>query len=256
MIVNLNYKEEIFSIDLSKPNDLSLIIHNDSQINCFGAPYFHAQPLRFGDFVLSTANGASCNCFDIKINPHCNGTHTECVGHIAEIQYNIYDLISPIADFANVISIFPEKKTDGDYVITKTILAQFLPETPEKVLIIRTLPNNDDKKQKNYSGTNPAYIHFEAMQFLVEKGIEHLLIDLPSVDKENDEGKMLSHKAFWNYPSANVRKHCSITELVYLTNSIKDGLYFIQVNFPNIGLDASPSKVLLYELNKIKYSQR
>jgi hypothetical protein len=34
--------------------------------------------------------------------------------------------------------------------------------------------------------------------FLHESGIQHLLIDLPSVDKEKDEGKLLAHKAFWN----------------------------------------------------------
>jgi kynurenine formamidase len=38
----------------------------------------------------------------------------------------------------------------------------------------------------------------DAALFLHESGIKHLLIDLPSVDKEKDEGKLLAHKAFWN----------------------------------------------------------
>jgi hypothetical protein len=35
-----------------------------------------------------------------------------------------------------------------------------------------------------------------AAGFIRECGIQHLLIDLPSVDKEKDEGKLLAHKAF------------------------------------------------------------
>jgi len=248
MKATINYNGREISIDLSQPIDLTLTIANEQQINCFGAPYFYAEPLRFGDFALSTASGASCNCFDIKINPHCNGTHTECVGHIADIQYNVFELIQPIAGFADVISMYPEKNENGDRVITLEQCKRILPEKIEKILLIRTLPNDENKRSMNYSGTNPPYIHHEAMLYLVQQGVEHLLIDTPSVDREDDGGKMLAHKAFWNYPSENVRMKSSITELVFIPNEVKDGKYFIQVNFPNFGLDAAPSKVLLYTL--------
>ena len=41
----------------------------------------------------------------------------------------------------------------------------------------------------------------------------HLLIDMPSIDKENDEGKLEAHHAFWNYPN-NAQLHKTITEFI------------------------------------------
>ena len=67
-----------------------------------------------------------------------------------------------------------------------------------EALVIRTLPNSASKLSKKYSHTNPPFLAEDAAGFICESGIQHLLIDLPSVDKEKDEGKLLAHKAFWN----------------------------------------------------------
>jgi kynurenine formamidase len=119
-----------------------------------------------------------------------------------------------------------------------------------KAIIIRTQPNDIDKEARNYSGTNPPYISDEAVAFLVYKGFEHLLIDLPSVDREEDGAKFLAHKAFWKYPGS-VRKYSTITELIYVANEIEDGLYLLQLNVLNIETDASPSRPILYSLVEI-----
>ncbi|MGB0428697.1 MAG: cyclase family protein, partial [Flavobacteriales bacterium] len=115
-------------------------------------------------------------------------------------------------------------------------------------LIIRTLPNDLDKCSKLYSDTNPAYLSAEAMTFIVDLGIEHLLIDLPSVDKEHDEGRLEAHKLFWNFPK-NIRTHASITELIYVPNQLEDGSYLLQIQFPKFKLDASPSRISVWALN-------
>jgi hypothetical protein len=49
--------------------------------------------------------------------------------------------------------------------------------------------NEPSKKSRKYSHTNPPYLE-EAAALSFESGIKHLLIDLPSVDKEKDEGKL------------------------------------------------------------------
>jgi hypothetical protein len=54
------------------------------------------------------------------------------------------------------------------------------------------------KKHTNYSNTNPPYLSESAAHLIKNSGVQHLLIDLPSVDREEDEGKLLAHKAFWN----------------------------------------------------------
>lgn len=59
--------------------------------------------------------------------------------------------------------------------------------------MIRTLPNGVEKRYFKYSN-NPGIL-YEAVVFIRER-IKHLLIDLPSVDKEHDEGKLLAHGVF------------------------------------------------------------
>jgi len=80
-----------------------------------------------------------------------------------------------------------------------------------------------------------------------------LLIDLPSVDKEHDEGKLLSHKAFWNVKDVNdlnadARMNCTITEMIYVDDSILDGSYFLNLQIASFENDASPSKPVLYKI--------
>jgi hypothetical protein len=80
-----------------------------------------------------------------------------------------------------------------------------------------------------------------------------LLIDLPSVDKEHDEGKLLAHKAFWNVKDINqvnedARFDCTITEMIYVNQEIEDGSYILNLQFASFENDASPSKPVLYSL--------
>ena len=84
------------------------------------------------------------------------------------------------------------------------------------------------------------------VEYILECGIEHLLLDLPSVDREQDEGKLACHKIFWKYPE-EPRLHCTITELIFVPDSIRDGNYLLQIQIPNICLDAVPSRPFLYQ---------
>jgi hypothetical protein len=90
----------------------------------------------------------------------------------------------------------------------------------------------------------------QAVEYLVGQGISHLLIDLPSVDREEDGGRLLSHKAFWNYPE-HPQTHRTITELVYVPNSIKDGSYLLNLQIASFEIDVSPSKPVLYEITPL-----
>ena len=74
---------------------------------------------------------------------------------------------------------------------------------------------------------------------IVEAGIEHLMIDTPSIDREEDEGKLEGHHIFWNYPE-NPRYHCSISELIYVPNELNDGVYWLNLVISNFENDAAP----------------
>ena len=77
--------------------------------------------------------------------------------------------------------------------------------------------------------------------------MQHLLIDLPSVDKEKDHGKLLSHNAFWNTDS-EIRFDATITELIFVPNTVEDGTYFLNLQMASIENDASPSRPVIYKL--------
>ncbi len=243
------YNGKAYHADLSLPIDIGIPLREGlDTVNCFYAPPMETSPVVAGDFVGSTAQGGPLNFLNVKLNVHGNGTHTECVGHIAKEPYTINQCLKRFHFIARLISVFPRKLDNGDRVILREQLEGLLGESPPtEALVLRTLPNDALKLRTNYSGSNPPYLHADAVAYLVERGVEHLLLDLPSVDREEDGGALAAHRAFWKYPEAP-RDHCTITELVFVNNSAPDGLYLLNVQIASFEIDASPSKPVLYAL--------
>lgn len=235
------------SFDLSKPIPISITI-NEAEKNpkAFYAPDTIFEPVQTEHFIGSTALGGLLNFKNIHINPHGSGTHTECVGHISKEPFYIKDCLKEFHFHAQLVTILPEINSIGDSVITLNQIKNVKLTKGIRAIIIRTLPNDTTKKTRNWSGTNPAYIHHEAMAHLVKNGIDHFLIDTPSVDREEDDGKLLAHKTFWNYPSDEIRKDCTITEMVFVDNAIEDGNYLMNIQIAPLLMDASPSNIILY----------
>ena len=219
------------------------------------------EPVVTEHFVGDVNRGGSVNFRNIFLNPHGNGTHTECVGHISKEYYTINQCLREFHFHALVITVEPQQLhnpdfKETDHVITKALLESAYSaieadkRTGVKALIIRTLANSAKKLTRNYSNTNPPYIDIAAMQQILDWGIDHLVIDLPSVDRENDHGKLAAHHLFWNYP-ANPQLHKTITEMVYVPDSIKDGRYLLNMQITSLESDASPSKLMLYQLQSV-----
>lgn len=234
-------------IDLSKPLDISIPLRGDSSnVNAWYVEPPKIEPYSDGGFVGKVSEGASTNFNDIHFNPHAHGTHTECVGHITADFHSVNQYLKRYFFKAEVITLAPEKYQE-DFVISRKQLQYALGNKKREALVIRTLPNVKDKLSKQYSNTNPPYLLEQAAEFLVEKGIEHLLIDLPSVDKEKDGGVLLAHNAFWN-TGGEVRYSATITEFIFVTNTIKDGTYFLNLQVAPFENDASPSRPVLYKI--------
>ena len=87
----------------------------------------------------------------------------------------------------------------------------------------------------------------KAIQYLIDNGIEHLLIDTPSVDREEDGGALISHHTFWEYPQSTQPQR-TITELVFVPETVEDGAYFVNIQIASFENDASPSKPILYKI--------
>lgn len=238
-----------YNADLSQPIDLAIPLRDGAENpNCFWAPMPEFSPVRAGDFVGSTAEGGVVNFFNVRLNPHGNGTHTECVGHIARERFVLRECLREAHFFAKIVSLYPRRTEAGDRVIFREQLAEVFANGEAEALILRTLPNDALKGRQNYSGANPPYLHHEAAAYLAESGVQHLLLDLPSVDREEDGGQLLAHRAFWQYPHAT-RSHATITELIFVPDHLRDGYYLLNLQTTALDLDASPSKPTVFALN-------
>lgn len=253
MKTTIIHKNQTFEIDLSKPIDISIPLTNtDENPIAWYIEKPEIEPVKFGDWVGKVSEGSSTNFNNIFFNPHGHGTHTECLGHITREFYSINQCLKQFFFTAELISVTPELIGE-DKIISKSQIENALNGKLPEAIVIRTLPNLESKKNQNYSKTNPPYLAEEAAIFIREIGVEHLLIDLPSVDREEDEGKLVAHKAFWNVKNVtnlnvDARLNCTITELIYVDDSIEDGSYFLNLQIASFENDASPSKPILYKI--------
>ncbi|MBC8643666.1 cyclase family protein [Flavobacterium lindanitolerans] len=254
MIATIQHNNQNFEVDFSKPIDISITLTNTDENPI--ARYIEKpviEPVRFGHWVGKVSEGSSSTNFNnIFFNPHGHGTHTECLGHITKEFYSINRHLKTFFFTAELVSVEPELRGE-DRVITKNQIEKALEGKFPEAIVIRTLPNPEEKLSRKYSDTNPPYLDEKAAVFIRERGIKHLLIDLPSVDKERDRGKLLAHKAFWNVKNTydlndDARFDATITELIFVPDHVEDGSYLLNLQIASFENDASPSKPVLYKI--------
>ncbi|MEM0518031.1 cyclase family protein [Aequorivita flava] len=247
MKTTIEIQNKTILVNLSKPLDISIPLQaSEKNPLAWYQNKPTIKPVIMGEWTGKVCEGASVNFNNVFFNPHAHGTHTECFGHISKEFHSINDSLKTFFFLAEVISVQPEKVGEDEIISEESIKKSLNGKTPEAV-VIRTLPNNSEKKSKHWSNTNWPYLNEKAALFLREIGVKHLLIDLPSVDKEKDDGNLLAHKAFWNYPK-NPRTDCTISELIFVPTAIKDGSYLLNLQLASFHNDASPSKPVLYKI--------
>lgn len=247
MEATLKHNNKQYQFDFKKPIDLSLPIVHDGTLKSFYIPSPSIEPVSVEGFVGDVNQGGSCNCDVITFTPHGNGTHTEGLGHIAKERTKVSEVIKEYHFIAALITVEP---INGQ--ITSSQVSKFqnlLAENPE-ALIIRTIPNTEAKKTRDYSGSDPVYLSIDTLDYLNSTGVKHLLLDIPSVDKEDDP-KLLGHHQFWNYPE-NPALDKTITEFIYVTNDVQNGLYLLNLQVAAIESDAAPSRPVLFQLREIQ----
>jgi hypothetical protein len=278
------------AVDISIP-----LRFNGPQPNAYGVEPAAAEACEYGELVGDTRRGGSCNFERYTFIPHCNGTHTECVGHITDERISVRECLKDVLINAVLVSIEPVRanETDETYLpnfdeqdklITKKSLTNKLEslqyevpgsanphsafrvprsEVPHSAfctprsLIVRTLPNTDEKLTREYGTDNadamniPPYFTQEAMRYIVECGFTHLLCDLPSIDRIYDGGKLFNHRIFWNVEPESkeitdkTRVGSTITELIYVPNEVADGRYILNLQIAPFEADAAPSRPML-----------
>lgn len=254
MIAEINLNNETFKVNLNNPIDLSLTSKVKNSFKAWYVDEIKINSIKNDDFIGSVKDGGAVNFREILINPHGNMTHTESVGHISQEEINVNKLLQTHHFIAQLITIKPQKisinnkkgKKEVDEIISlNQIKNKILPNI--QALIIRSQKNYDELTNKNYSHTNWPFLAESSAAYIRNKGVQHLLIDQPSIDKEFDEGKLLAHRAFWNYPNEIDLKK-TITELIGIPDHIKDGRYLLNLSLANIENDAVPSRPIIYKL--------
>jgi kynurenine formamidase len=255
MKIKVELNDQSYEADLHKPLDISIPLSPAGPRAWYVDP-LKIEPVRTERFTGSVAEGGDVNFRNISFNPHGHGTHTESVGHIDQAVTSVNQSLTQYFFSALLVTIEPlpfentAKKygEPGDKIIIKDQVEKVLGDHNCAAFVMRSLPNGKEKKSKNYAGTNPPFLEPEALTFLRNRKVKHLLLDLPSVDREEDSGELLAHHAFWMGDRED-DKHCTITEMIYVSDEIEDGLYLLNLQTAPFENDATPSRPVLFKLN-------
>jgi kynurenine formamidase len=257
--------------ELGRSADLAIRLEFDGAQPRFFAPEpARARPLQAGSFTGSVALGASCTCALHTLAPHCHGTHTECVGHVTDDGTHVAALTPVPPALALLVSVAPTPRVtaeanatwaSGDPVITRAVLeAAAAPwiDVPWRALVVRTLPNDPSKRSRAYEGACAApYFLADAMQWIVARDVRSLVVDLPSLDRADDGGALAAHRLYWGLPpgsrraSEARRADALVTELAYVDDGVRDGLYLLDLQVPAFVSDAAPSRPVLYPVREV-----
>ncbi|MBA3770453.1 MAG: cyclase family protein, partial [Blastocatellia bacterium] len=178
-----------------------------------------------------------------------------CVGHITNERISIRDCLQDVLIPAVLVSVEPEKYDTDDSVITQASLQAAIADKifrAPAAMVVRTLPNDNSKLSQTYDEKNiPPYFTEDAMRLIVECRFKHLLVDLPSVDRLFDNGKLANHRIFWSVSpdgyeiNEGTRIHSTITELIYVPDEVADGEYILNLQIAPFESDAAPSRPIL-----------
>jgi kynurenine formamidase len=243
-------------VDFGAATSLAMVLDFDgAQPQHFGAPPARSTPFRTAEFEGAVTLGASCNCSSITLIPHCNGTHTESVGHLTVGFRPLHEFVpmSPIPALLVSVDLVSAADTpedslpapqSGDRLVTREALLRrwpaSLPFAPRALLLRTTQP---------FAGeANPPFLTRQAAVEIVRRGIEHLVLDLPSADRTSDEGHLTAHRVFFGLPAGATdarlatRGQCTITELAVFPAHLADGPCALQLQVPAFTGDAVPSR--------------
>jgi len=258
MELSISKDHKIYQIDLTSAVCLAIPYdYRGSQPNFYDATPGKAVPFQQHNFIGKVKNNKGCNVMVINQNIHCTGTHTECAGHILEKDIYINDVLSPEFVQSELISVTPinwseteesyhSNVNDNDMVITKKDLEEKLSHSREG-LAIRTLSNTKEKLTQKYKVSNTAFFTTDAIIFLNDLGVKHLVVDLPSIDRTNDNGMLGNHHRYFEVKPPFKK---TITEFAFIPDSLDDGSYFMLIEIPAMQLDAAPSRPFLFKFEE------
>jgi hypothetical protein len=246
-----------FELDLSQPLDLGRPVAfasgTESDPQPFGAPAPSATPLRVGEFLGDVVRGGSCNCRTQSLTPHSSGTHTEGVGHLTREPLDAWRLLPAGLLPCALVQLWPtELGPGGRQAITAASLESAWPRELAFAPAAAVIGSHRDVAPSDPLA--PPFFTPDALRWLVLRGIEHVVVDLPSLDPTEDGGALEAHRVFFGLPprSSTLREarrpRATVTELARISSGLRAGNYLLSLQAAAIDGDAVPSRPLLYAL--------
>ena len=268
MIIELRVGDQSFRVDFATPIDISRPVQMNTEGLAFSLNGALERPVQAGDFIGEVKSGGSVNCSTLEIHAHGNGTHTECIGHILADRVVVPDappppLLSCVLLSAQPVALgdtqehYTGKHDASDQVITAASLAESMLRVGKLPFSAASVVVRSGSGDDIFSGTNPPYFTVEAIDFLLSLNAEHILCDLPSLDREDDGGSLCAHRRFWQlsaeqkHATPTPARHRTVTELCRIPDNLEDGPYLLTLQIPAIDSDAVPSRPLLFTLHGI-----
>lgn len=246
---HFNWLGRPLRVDYSAGRSLAIPLDpHGKQPSFFTSTRMSAEPLREGSFVGDVRLGGSCNAELVHWAPHCHGTHTECIGHILPERLKVTDTIDTSPVLARLVSL---NHTDGQLSFAELEMGLAGRNHEFAALIIRTLPNAPGKQWRNYS-TGPDFPapNLAAMSWLSALPLRHLLLDTPSLDRATNQN-LDNHRTWWGEnPAVGLHgfppRQRSVTEMIFVSDDIPDGEYWLHLELSPLSGDATPSRPVIY----------
>jgi len=261
MKINITHNENEYQIDPENGTSISIPVkfNNNQNPKFYDVSNPEKKYFQSSGVEYNINKGAGCNVPTITMNIHCAGTHTETANHVLKNAPLISDLKNLNFIPSQLVSVNPERQiyekyhvsySKSDSIITKKQLQKLIDTTHNAFtdsIIIRTLPNHEDKKSRNYNLNHHPFLSNDAINFIKRIGFQHIVIDTPSIDRYEDDGKLGNHKLFFTSDDGKVNNN-TITELAFIPNNCLDGKYFLCIGIPSLDLDAAPSHPIIYKI--------
>jgi len=248
--VGLQYTYNRVTYSLTEFKDAGRVVSKETSLNCFHLPQMTISPVEGEGFIGDMTQGGTCNVDLLTFTPH-NITHLETSAHIlAEGGKFVSDI--PQLNLTGICYLADLSHNTGDITLNdiKEVLDRI--KLPISHLAIKTraslLNTNYDFSGKDFLSITPeAAKEISRFQLNGEK-VSILLLDLPSADPENDGGKLLTHRAFFEIPRKvhefTDKTSKAIVELAHF-GDLEEGYYYCVLSPPRIRTNAVPVSVAL-----------
>ena len=154
MHVTIEFGGQVFNPSGASEVDLSIPIAEHGGASAWYVDHMRVEVVRSNGFLGSVAEGGAVNFRNVTFNPHGNGTHTECLGHISPEAHSVNEVLIPTIMPCLLITVTPEK-IDGDAIISRNQLQTRCgvhwdsKKNQHPANIVRTHPNHTPKRTRN-----------------------------------------------------------------------------------------------------------